>query len=87
MKILMPNDHKRSGGARIFSTISLCVLLLAAGAVAFYKLAFPTYAHRYRLSIVVEVNGERYAGSSQRSPDGAERNPGPPFQQTRSQAN
>jgi hypothetical protein len=49
--------------------IVLVVVLVAvtsaiAGAVIWYKLSFPDYVHRYRLTIAIEIDGQMHTGSS-----------------------
>jgi hypothetical protein len=39
-------------------------ILWIAAAVALYNIYYPTYAYRYRLVLAIEIDGQRYIGSS-----------------------
>lgn len=49
---------------RTLGIITLCVFLLIGGGFIWYKLAYPAYTYRFRLSIAVEVGGETKVASS-----------------------
>ena len=49
---------------RTTAIITACALCSIGGAIAAYKIAFPTYTHRYRLTLAVDAGGKRYSGSS-----------------------
>lgn len=49
---------------RTLGIIVLCVALLIGGAVVGYRLAYPIYTYRYRMTVEVEVNGRIESGSS-----------------------
>lgn len=44
--------------------IAASLLAIIAVAVLAYKTAYPTYSHRYRLTIAIEIDGQTYTGSS-----------------------
>jgi hypothetical protein len=49
---------------RTFGIIMLCVLTVIGGSIAWYKISYPTYIYRYRLSIAVDVDGQTKTASS-----------------------
>jgi hypothetical protein len=49
---------------RTLGIIAICVVGLIVGLVAWYKITYPSYTHRYRLSITVDIDGKAYTGSS-----------------------
>lgn len=49
---------------RIFGSIVLAVALLIGGAIAWWKIEYPTYSYRYRLTLAIEINGKVHTGSS-----------------------
>ena len=51
--------------SRTVGIIVACLIVACLiGTVVAWKLAFPTYTHRYRLTIVVSIDGEVHTGSS-----------------------
>ena len=49
---------------RTLGIIALCIMLLIGGAVAWYKITYPTYTYRYRMTVDVDVAGKVHSGSS-----------------------
>jgi hypothetical protein len=49
---------------RTFGTIVLVLMLLLGGSFALYKVNYPTYTYRFRLSIAVDVGGETKTAAS-----------------------
>jgi hypothetical protein len=49
---------------RKVGTLVLIVATLIGGALALYKINYPTYTHRYRLTLAVEIAGQTHSGSS-----------------------
>ena len=49
---------------RTFGIIMLCILAVIGGGVAWYKISYPTYVYRYRLSIAVDIDGQTKTASS-----------------------
>lgn len=52
---------------RALVAVIVIVALVAcaiAGAVIWYKLSFPDYVHRYRLTMAIEIDGQMHTGSS-----------------------
>jgi hypothetical protein len=48
---------------RALGIIAACVFVLIGGTIAFYKLAYPDYVHRYRLTLAIEADGKVHTGS------------------------
>jgi hypothetical protein len=44
--------------------LGIVAALIVVGILAFYKLAYPTYTYRYRMTVNVEVDGQVRSGSS-----------------------
>jgi len=49
---------------RTLGIILLTIVVLIGGAVAWWKINYPTYVYRYRMTVEVEVNGKVHSGSS-----------------------
>jgi len=49
---------------RTLGIIALTIALLIGGAVAWYKISYPTYTYRYRMTVEVEVGGKLRSGES-----------------------
>jgi hypothetical protein len=49
---------------RVFATIAVTLVLLTVGATAWYKISYPTYTYRYRITVEVLVDGQVKSGSS-----------------------
>jgi hypothetical protein len=49
---------------RTFRIIMPCILAVIGGSIAWYKISYPTYTYRYRLTIAVEVGGQTKTASS-----------------------
>ncbi|SRR6266702_4261230 len=49
---------------RALGIIALCVLVPIVGLVVGYKIMFPTYSYRYRLTVAIEIDGQVHSGSS-----------------------
>lgn len=63
MMLLSPNrEPKRPSLASIMKFVVICTVVVVAGYFV-YRLAFPTYSLRYRLTLVFEVDGVEHAGS------------------------
>jgi hypothetical protein len=48
---------------RKLGIVAACVVALIGGAVVLYKLAYPDYWHRYRLTLEIEIDGKVHTGS------------------------
>jgi hypothetical protein len=48
----------------ILGSIVLIIALLIGGAIAWWKVNYPTYTYRYRTTVEVEVDGTVHSGSS-----------------------
>jgi hypothetical protein len=48
---------------RTLSTALLLIMLLIGGSIAGYKLAYPTYTYRYRMTVEVAADGKIHSGS------------------------
>src|SRR5579875_3813684 len=46
------------------ASISLFIALLIGSAVAWWKINYPTYSYRYRMTVQVEEDGKIHSGSS-----------------------
>lgn len=49
---------------RTLGIVAVCTAALIGGAVAWWKINYPTYIYRYRLTIALEVDGKVHTGSS-----------------------
>lgn len=49
---------------RTLGIIAASIALLVVGSVVWYKIAYPTYTYRLRLTVEVEANGDAKTGSS-----------------------
>ncbi|HZO47871.1 MAG TPA: hypothetical protein VFB68_18370 [Xanthobacteraceae bacterium] len=63
-----PPDNLRVAGrrnpSRTLSIVVICIAALIAGPVILYKLAYPDYQYRYRLTLAIEADGKVHTGSS-----------------------
>lgn len=48
----------------IFASIVAFIALLIGGAIVWWKINYPTYSYRYRLTLAIEIDGKVHAGSS-----------------------
>ena len=48
----------------IVASAALFIALLIGGAIAWWKINYPTYTYRYRMTVEVEENGKLHTGSS-----------------------
>src|SRR5581483_10939200 len=54
-----------SGAAmRVMKVALVSIVALIVGGFVWYKLAYPTYTYRYRMTVEVEENGKIHTGSS-----------------------
>jgi hypothetical protein len=49
---------------RALKIVAACIVGLIGGSVVLYKLAYPDYRHRYRLTLAIETDGKVHTGSS-----------------------
>jgi len=49
---------------KILGKLTIGFVALIAGVVVAYKVIYPTYSHRYRLTLAIEVDGQVHTGSS-----------------------
>jgi hypothetical protein len=49
---------------RALATTSIVCVLLFGAAVAAYKIVYPNYTYRYRLTVAIEIDGKVHSGSS-----------------------
>jgi hypothetical protein len=49
---------------RTFGIVALVIVLLIGGGVVWWKITYPSYSYRYRLTFAIEVDGKIHTGSS-----------------------
>lgn len=59
---LTPNTHKISHA--MLKKLLIGLVILCVGGYVTYNIAYPTYTHRFRVTIAVDDNGKTHLGSS-----------------------